>query len=81
MTRASDIIQQIKDLKAELNNLQPYETMSVRAIANASGISPTTALRLKNNKIMDVPTIHKLIKAKLLHTCPCCSSDISNILD
>lgn len=76
MSRASDIQKQIATLQAEFNGLQPYEKMSVRQIARKSGISPATASRLKNGKVMDVPTIRKLIETGCLHTCLCCGQDI-----
>lgn len=76
MARANEILKEIAALQSELNGMQPYETLSIRQIAKASGISPATASRLKRGKTMDVPTIKKLIDSKLLRTCLCCGKDI-----
>ena len=72
MSRAAELKRKIASLQAELDGLEPYETMSVREIAKKSGISPATAQRLKTGHTLDVATIRKLINSDCIYVCPCC---------
>ncbi len=80
MNRAEEIKSRIAKLQAELDGLEPYETMGVREIARAADISPATAGRFKAGRTIDVPTIKKLIKAKCLSKCPCCGHSLRALL-
>lgn len=72
MSRATELKRKIASLQAELDGLEPYETMSVRQIAKKAGISPATAHRFKAGETVDVTTIRKLISSGCVEMCPCC---------
>ena len=53
-----------------------FAAATTRDIARRAGISPSTAHRFKIGKVIDVPTAHKLIAARLIAVCPCCGTSI-----
>jgi len=73
MNRADEIRRQMAELRAELEDLPPHATMSVRELARASGVSPATASRFKNGEVSDMQmsTVSKLMP--FTNVCPCCA--------
>jgi len=73
MNRADEIRQELSRLRAELEDLPPHESMSVRELARASGVSPATASRFKNGEVSDMQlsTLSKLMA--FTNVCPCCA--------
>jgi transcriptional regulator with XRE-family HTH domain len=75
MSKEADIKRRIAELQMELKGLAPIDTMTVRELASAAGISPATASRVKlgdNNHNLE--TLVKVVP--FMTTCPCCGREV-----
>ena len=77
MSRKSDIEKQIKKLQGELEGLAPMETMGIRELGRAAGVSPTTALRAKRGEVLSKEVMKKMIP--FMSECPCCGQPLDGI--
>lgn len=76
MKRSQEIKQKIATLQAELNGLEPHESLGVRELARIAGISPSTASRFKAGKTIDAKTIYALHAAGMITKCPHCGAEL-----
>lgn len=76
-TKKDEIMRQIELLQNELNGLAPVDSMTADELAEASGVSATTARRVKANDYnLRADTIRKLIP--YMATCPCCDQALGH---
>jgi hypothetical protein len=72
MNKPEEIKREMAKLQAKLDELEPWETMSVRELATAVDLSPTTASKFMRGVQVDMATAKALLASGLVKTCPCC---------